>query len=190
MYQEIAWQVSLFGVGLIAAVFLLVGLRAGNPAEFGPVKKRLYAIRPYWFLALVTVGTWLSVETLADLPYDATHHNAERPADITVGVTGHQWYWEMERTEIPAGKLVAFEVRAADVNHGFAVYNAANEVVAQTQAMPGYTNVVRHTFREPGSYTVMCLEYCGLAHHNMTKQITVTPAQTASADDPAPAPAS
>ena len=174
MYQDIAWQVSLFGVALIAAVFLLVGLRAGNPAEFGPVKKRLYAIRPYWFLALVAVGTWLSVVTLADLPYDATHHTAERPADITVGVTGHQWYWEMERTEIPAGKLVAFEVRAADVNHGFAVYNAANEVVAQTQAMPGYTNVVRHTFREPGSYTVMCLEYCGLAHHNMTQKITVT----------------
>ena len=178
MYQDIAWQVSLYGVGLIAVVFLLVGLRAGNPEEFGQVKKRLYGIRPYWFVALVAVGTWLSVETLADLPYDATHNEAEQPADITVGVTGHQWRWEMDRTQVPAGKLVAFEVRSADVNHGFAVYNADNEMVAQTQAMPGYTNVVRHTFREPGTYRVMCLEYCGLAHHNMTKTITVTAAES------------
>jgi cytochrome c oxidase subunit 2 len=174
MYQDTAWLISLFGVGLIAAVYLLVWLRSGDPAEFGPVKRQLYGWRSYWLAALVVAGTWLSVETLADLPYDATHGEAERPADITVGVTGHQWYWEMDRTEVPAGELVAFEVRSADVNHGFAIYNAANEVVAQTQAMPGYTNVVRHTFREPGTYRVMCLEYCGLAHHNMTQKITVT----------------
>lgn len=187
MYQDIAWQVSLLGVGLIAAAFLLVGLRSGDPAEFGPVKQRLYAVRTYWFLALVAVGTWMSVETLADLPYAATHNEAERPADITVGVTGHQWYWDMERTEVPAGALVAFEVRAADVNHGFAVYNADHEVVAQTQAMPGYTNVVRHTFRAPGTYTVRCLEYCGLAHHEMNQTITVTaPAASGEAADDTP----
>lgn len=178
MYQDTAWQISLLGVAVIAVVFLLVWLRSGDPAEPGPVKKRFYAVRPYWFAALVAVGTWLSVETLADLPYDATHDRAERPADITVGVTGHQWYWEMERTEVPAGELVAFEVRSGDVNHGFAIYNGANDVVAQTQAMPGYTNVVRHTFREPGTYKVRCLEYCGLAHHNMTETITVTPADS------------
>ena len=182
MYQDTAWQVSLLGIGLIAAVYLWVGLRSGDPAEFGPVKKRLYAIRPYWFAALVVVGTWLSVATLADLPYDATHNEASKPADITVGVTGHQWYWDMERTELPAGELVAFEVRSADVNHGFAIYNADNDVVTQTQAMPGYTNVVRHTFDEPGTYKVMCLEYCGMAHHNMTTEITVTAPDTSSAD--------
>ncbi len=178
MHQDIAWQVSLFGVGLIAVLFLLVGLRAGDPGELGPVKKRLYAIRPFWFAALLIVGTWLSVETLAGLPYSATHDRADGPADITVDVTGHQWYWEMDRTQIPAGEQVAFKVRAADVNHGFAIYNADHEVVTQTQAMPGYSNVVRHTFREPGTYQVMCLEYCGLAHHNMTRKITVTPAES------------
>ena len=174
MHQEIAWQVSVLGVGLIAAVYLLVWLRSGEPAEFGPIKKRLYSIRGYWFALLVGVSVWLSVETLADLPYDATHNRAASEADITVDVTGHQWYWEMARTEFPAGKRIAFRVHSADVNHGFAIYNADDEVVAQTQAMPEYTNVVRHTFAEPGTYRIMCLEYCGLAHHNMTKKINVT----------------
>lgn len=174
MHQDIAWQVTLYGVALIAAVFLLVYLRSGDPAEFGPVKARLYRIRTVWFVGLVIVGTWLSVETLGNLPYAATHGRAEGPAAVTVEVTGHQWYWDMSRTEVPAGKRVAFRVTSADVNHGFAIYNADQEVVAQTQAMPDYTNVLRHTFREPGTYKVMCLEYCGLAHHNMTRTLRVT----------------
>lgn len=174
MYQDIAWQISLIGVILIAAVYLLVYLRSGNPEEFGPVKARLYRIRPYWFAVLVILMVWGSVETLADLPYSATHNKAEGPADVTVSVTGHQWYWELGRTELPTNKLVEFRVTSDDVNHGFAIYNENNRVVAQTQAMPEKTNVLRYTFREPGTYRVLCLEYCGLAHHNMITEFTVT----------------
>jgi cytochrome c oxidase subunit 2 len=47
-------------------------------------------------------------------------------------------------------------------------------IVAQTQAMPGYTNVLRYTFTEAGTYRVLCLEYCGAAHHVMAADIKVT----------------
>jgi cytochrome c oxidase subunit 2 len=43
--------------------------------------------------------------------------------------------------------------------------------------MPGYTNVIRYTFTTPGTYRVRCLEYCGLGHHTMVTQFTVTAAQ-------------
>jgi heme/copper-type cytochrome/quinol oxidase subunit 2 len=33
--------------------------------------------------------------------------------------------------------------------------------------------VLRYTFTEPGVYQVLCLEYCGLAHHEMNGQIKV-----------------
>lgn len=46
-------------------------------------------------------------------------------------------------------------------------------IVAQTQAMPGYTNVLRYTFTEPGVYRVLCLEYCGVEHHDMKTEINV-----------------
>jgi cytochrome c oxidase subunit 2 len=39
--------------------------------------------------------------------------------------------------------------------------------------MPGYINVLRYTFNEPGVYRVLCLEYCGVAHHEMTADIKV-----------------
>ena len=54
--QETAWQITLAGVGLIAAVYLYVWLRSGAGEDFGAVKRRLYRIRPVWFLVLVLAG--------------------------------------------------------------------------------------------------------------------------------------
>ena len=45
--------------------------------------------------------------------------------------------------------------------------------------MPGYTNVLRRTFAQPGKYRVLCLEYCGLVHHNMIAEIDVVEARGA-----------
>ena len=55
-----------------------------------------------------------------------------------------------------------------DVNHGFAIYAADGRIVTQTQAMPGFVNRLVYRLLEPGRYRVLCLEYCGLAHHGMT----------------------
>jgi cytochrome c oxidase subunit 2 len=46
-------------------------------------------------------------------------------------------------------------------------------MVAQTQAMPGYVNKLQVRFTKPGDYEVLCLEYCGVAHHGMRAVIKV-----------------
>ena len=69
---------------------------------------------------------------------------------------------------------VRFDVTSADVNHGFGIYTREGRLVAQTQAMPGYVNRLRLQFDRPGTYRVMCLEFCGLSHHVMTGVIEVT----------------
>jgi cytochrome c oxidase subunit 2 len=46
-------------------------------------------------------------------------------------------------------------------------------LVGQTQAMPGYTNSIKITFKESGIYKLLCMEYCGLAHHAMITDFTV-----------------
>ncbi len=61
-----------------------------------------------------------------------------------------------------------------DVNHGFAIYDQGLRLIAQTQAMPNYVNILRVTFPTPGTYRVLCLEFCGLAHHQMMSEIAVT----------------
>ena len=39
--------------------------------------------------------------------------------------------------------------------------------------MPGYVNRLRVRFDRPGTYPVMCLEYCGMSHHVMRGVIEV-----------------
>ena len=93
-----------------------------------------------------------------------------------VNATGAQWYWDLDREEVVAGQPVEFRVTSTDVNHGFGLYDGAGRLVAQTQAMPGYVNRLNHVFEMPGTYRVLCLEYCGLAHHDMKAELVVTEA--------------
>jgi cytochrome c oxidase subunit 2 len=59
------------------------------------------------------------------------------------------------------------------VNHSFALYDEQRQMLTQIQAMPGFVNKVRHRFTAPGNYQILCLEYCGLAHHGMVAAFTV-----------------
>lgn len=93
--------------------------------------------------------------------------------EVTVNVDSLQWAWIMDAQEVPAHKVVEFNVTSRDVNHGFAIYNPEGRLVTQTQAMPTYTNKLIYKFDEPGVYTVRCLEYCGVGHHIMLGSFTV-----------------
>jgi cytochrome c oxidase subunit 2 len=108
--------------------------------------------------------------SLTKLPYPT---NSQADA-IVVQATGHQWAWELSPATVPTGRMVEIRVTGADVNHGFGLYDADNRLLAQTQAMPGYTNILNYTFAQAGTYRVLCLEYCGLGHHTMISPLTVT----------------
>lgn len=166
--QQIAWVTTLVLMSSMAAVFVWVAWSSRHAAEYGPIVTKAYAFRKLLFGVLVTVGTVATAGTLGSLPYA---HAADEPQ--VVNAIGYQWYWELGATEVEAGRPVEFRVTAADATHGFAVYDADLNLVTQTQAMPGYTNVLQYTFSEPGTYKVLCLEYCGLSHHGMAAEFTV-----------------
>jgi len=110
--------------------------------------------------------------SLTKLPYS----RGPASADVVIEATGNQWAWVVTPDTVPAGKVVEIRVTGADVNHGFGLYDANNRLITQTQAMPGFTNVIHHTFSTPGTYRILCLEYCGLGHHTMFSQIVVSSA--------------
>ena len=135
---------------------------------------------PVRWLRLVLLGTFLAIGTttfivmLHWLPYRNIRFGALGTPRVQVAVTGIQWTWEVAGPRIPAGVPVEFAVRSADVNHDFAIYDPHGRLLAQVQAMPGYTNHLVYVFPEPGTYTIRCLEYCGLGHHQMTTSLAVT----------------
>lgn len=172
--QEIAWQLSLVLMTLVAFGFGFVAINSGVRVEdYTPLQKRAYRIRSKLFWTLVAVLGPVMIYTLLDLPYAATRAgNRAGPAQV-VEATGYQWRWELSRDRVVRDQPVEFRVTSADINHGFGIYDADMRLVAQTQAMPGYTNTIRHTFTRDGTYKILCLEYCGIAHHNMMSEIKV-----------------
>ncbi|QGN06971.1 cytochrome C oxidase subunit II [Halorhabdus sp. CBA1104] len=73
--------------------------------------------------------------------------------------------------ELPAGSTVTFYVTATDVTHGF---NIAGTNV-NTMVIPGQVAELTVNFEEPGSYGIVCNEYCGGGHHTMEGRLEVLP---------------
>lgn len=164
--------ISFIGVATLVGVYLFVASRAGVETAFDEVQPRAYRIRKNLFFVLLVGFFLVPALTLRSTPYTA---DANAPGTTVVDVTAHQWYWTVSRTEVPVGQPVVFRVSSEDVNHGFAVYDEALTIVAQVQAMPGYVNDLAIEFDRPGQYRIMCLEYCGLAHHSMVAVINAVP---------------
>jgi cytochrome c oxidase subunit 2 len=175
MIQEVVWGVSIVLMGALAAVFAWVAIGANVAlADYGPVIASAYRLRTWLFGLAVIVLVAANYETLGKLPYVSS---MSAPSSATtpqpVEAVAEQWSWSIKPDAFRAGETVEFHVTSNDVNHGFALYDPDMRIVAQTQAMPGYINVLRYTFNEPGVYRVLCLEYCGVAHHEMTAEIKV-----------------
>lgn len=166
--QQIAWTVSLTLMGIIPLLFLWVTMGASRPQPPG----NPFRMRGAVFWVTVITGLAITFATLSPWPM-AAQYGATNAPDVVIQATGHQWRWELSQDTLQVGQEVEFQVTSADVNHGFAIYRNKTQLLTQTQAMPGYVNRLRYTFTEPGEYEVLCLEYCGLAHHAMVAKIIV-----------------
>ncbi len=71
--------------------------------------------------------------------------------------------------EVPAGSRVTFYVTSADVEHGFSI----PETGVNTMVTPGWVSQVAHTFKERGTFLLVCNEYCGGGHHLMAAKVVV-----------------
>lgn len=177
-FQDRVWVISLIFMSLVALIFIFTASQAHLPATAGgpPHGHRLSGrVRIVAFSAFILVFAVVSWVTLWKFPIPEQSNAANPPISTqVVKVVGRQWSWQLSAHTLRENVPVEFRVTSADVNHDFAVYDPAGVLVAQVQAMPGYVNKLMHTFRQPGTYTVRCLEYCGLGHAAMVARFRVT----------------
>lgn len=158
-------------VVIIAAIFIIVAASSRRTESgYDQIQLRGYALRRVWFWVLVVSAITAFALTVRAVPYGPKvgYEDAMR-----IPVVARQYSFGGLPDVIPYNTPVIFEVTASDVNHGFAIFNPDNEIVAQVQAMPLYTNELLVTFTKRGQYTVLCLEYCGISHHNMRASFEV-----------------
>lgn len=175
MVQEVVWTVSIVLMGVLAALFAWVAVGANTAlADYGPMVASAYRARTWLFGLAVIVLIGVNYDTLGKLPYVSSLSAPSSGTAIQpVEAVAEQWAWTITPNAFTVGQTAEFHVSSKDVNHGFAIYDPDMRIVAQVQAMPGYVNVLRYTFTRPGTYRVLCLEYCGVAHHEMNADIKV-----------------
>jgi cytochrome c oxidase subunit 2 len=170
----------LIGLGALWTVIWLKVLGSkGDVVPYTDIAPKVSRLRKQLTYSLMVVGIVAIALAWQSMPYAGFRTGVLGEPQQTIPVTGHQWYWTFGEEnnpvapEIAVGVPVAFDVTSADVNHGFVIYSPEGRIVTQTQSMPGYTNRLIYSFSESGTYTIRCLELCGVPHDVMTTQLVV-----------------
>ncbi len=79
------------------------------------------------------------------------------------------WSFDPNTVRVPAGSEVDIYLSAADVVHGLWITNKNVNLMA----VPGAVNNTTVTFDKPGTYDIICHEYCGAGHQKMRGEIIV-----------------
>jgi cytochrome c oxidase subunit 2 len=161
--------------GVVAVLSVVVALAVwrstrvrGRSVDTGLLARR----EKTWFGVAVALLAALLFATIFFTPFGKS---APRNRQV-VRVTGFQFAWAIEPQAVKANVPVEFRLTSADVSHAFAVYNDRDELLFQVQVLPGKTQKALYTFKRPGIYRVLCLEFCGFGHDLMQSTIQVKPA--------------
>lgn len=91
--------------------------------------------------------------------------------DAYLLATRYSWYPELV---LQSGAQYRIWISSGDVLHGFSLVGGNQNL--NLEIAPNHAFGVRLTPGEPGRYRIVCNEYCGLGHQNMTSFVTVVSA--------------
>ena len=102
---------------------------------------------------------------------------------IVVETIGHQWFYDFRyagvhgtvpnEMHLPVNVPVTLHTTSSDVIHSFWI--PAMRIKADM--VPGLINSLHFTPTLPGTYKIICTEFCGTAHGIMNKQVVVIESQ-------------
>lgn len=153
---------------LLALVAILRHRRSSEPGR--PVGQWFIVAGGIVLPAVILVGL-----LIASLFTTVGLHPPGEP--VTIRVTGHQWWWEVEYPEqgivtanelhIPVGRPVRLELKTADVIHSFWTPNLHGKM----DLLPELTNTLVLQASRPGVFRGQCAEYCGIQHAWMAFEV-------------------
>jgi len=184
-----AHEANLYNVILIMALvvfvlveFCLVWILIRDRKQQGDdtPPKQFYAntkLEITWTVIPVLLTGVLFVLTVRTM--DLVAAPAPTAADINVHVIGHQWFWEIDYSDlgiktanelhIPLGATVQITLDSIDVIHSFWI----PQLSGKTDVIPGQTNKMWLTADQTGVFLGQCAEFCGIEHALMRIEVVV-----------------
>ncbi|MDA4116127.1 MAG: cytochrome c oxidase subunit II [Thaumarchaeota archaeon] len=100
------------------------------------------------------------------------------PNALQVGVVGRQFSWsftydngytDFQNLTVPLNTIVILNITSADVTHGF--YIPSLDVAKDAQ--PGIYSQLWFNATQPGTFTIVCRQLCGVGHALMISKLVV-----------------
>ncbi|MDY6817411.1 MAG: cytochrome C oxidase subunit II [Halobacteriales archaeon] len=151
------WALILFG-------WMIGWTQVGNQNQIGPTER----VSPDAFQK--------KVDTYKKNAETTTIGGTEAlvPASEDVYIGALQWAWDGLPVALETNQTYKFHLSAYDVQHGFSVRDEDNlSQQMSLQMLPGYEWIIEMSFDEPGTYHVVCNEFCGTGHRTMHGKIFV-----------------
>jgi cytochrome c oxidase subunit 2 len=158
----------------VALVWFAAKYRRGSAASRTPRERGNWRLEFAW--ALIPFGLVLVFYVWAAEAY----FELKRPPDgaLEISLVAQQWMWkfqhpggqrEINQLHVPAGQPVRLSMSSQDVIHS--LYFPALRI--KQDVLPGRTTVEWFQADRPGSYYLLCTEFCGTAHSEMRGEIVV-----------------
>ena len=93
------------------------------------------------------------------------------PGRYEAHVVAKSFSFKPSPLKVPKGSVVDFYVTSKDVVHGFFIEGTNVNLMA----LPGAVTYAQARFDEPGKHMIICHEFCGAGHHDMTGMVEVAP---------------
>jgi cytochrome c oxidase subunit II len=136
---------------------------------------------------LVPLGIVAVLLTLSQIVQSDASELSDDP-DLTVEVIGFQWQWQFRYPDegivvtgtpgegppvlvLPTDRTIQFALISNDVVHSFWV----PRFVTKRDLTPGITTRLEVTVDEPGEWSGVCSEFCGLDHWKMDFAVRAVP---------------
>jgi cytochrome c oxidase subunit II len=102
-------------------------------------------------------------------PFDKPGLRKTGPRTAEAYIVAHIFAFTPSTITVPAGTDVTFYATSPDVVHGFFITGTDVNMMV----LPGWVSSASHRFTQPGTYLLICNEYCGTGHHFMYGTIEV-----------------
>jgi cytochrome c oxidase subunit II len=174
--------IDLWAIGLVfgaVALYLLIRYRAKSPDAVGTAKPLTFGLALAW--ALIPSAIFMADDfLLAAKGWSLWNIQRRVPAGaMEVQVTGSQWQFEYDYGNgvtdseliVPVGKPVVLRMKSNDVIHSFGL----NEYRVKEDMMPGRVTYLWFYPDKPLETKVVCVEFCGNSHAEMTNNVRAIP---------------
>jgi len=164
---ELIWVVIAFLWGLFMFLFMIAWHFIGQQN----LSKEAYRITPAAYQDKVEAfAKKFQVREEKGIPV------VKPPAGGDVYLLGRLWQW-WPILELERGVSYRIHLSSLDWQHGFSLQPTNINI----QVHPGYEHIITLTPTQSGEFGIICNEYCGIGHHQMTGKIYVTSQQRADA---------